>query len=435
MNYAQATHFLFNSFPSYQNIGSQAYKEGIQGITEMCRLLGDPQKNYLTIHVAGTNGKGSVSHMLASVLQQAGYCVGLFTSPHLLDFRERIRVNGECISEKEVVRFTKEHKEEMVSLGLSFFEMTTAMAFNHFAQSDVEVAVIETGLGGRLDSTNIITPILSVITNIGLEHTAMLGNTIAEIAFEKAGIIKPEVPVVVGEWAPESGEVFERMAEMCGSELVYADREWTVLESEPSAEGVRYTLQRPRDGRTQILDLDLAGGYQRKNILTVRTAVSLLRNRTHLNISTRALVEGLRSVVSSTGLMGRWHKLHDAPLAVCDTGHNAHGLAEVVKQIGQQTYEHLFVVIGVVSDKDVDAIVPLMPTDAYYLFTQSSVRRAMPAEELAAVFVREGFKGEVVPTVAEAYQRALELASADDMIFVGGSTFVVSDLIKTDYLG
>ncbi|MBR3853171.1 MAG: bifunctional folylpolyglutamate synthase/dihydrofolate synthase [Tidjanibacter sp.] len=432
MNYAQATDFLFNSFPSYQNIGSQAYKEGLQGITEMCRLLGNPQRNYFTIHVAGTNGKGSVSHMLASVLQQAGYCVGLFTSPHLLDFRERIRINGECISEKEVVRFTQEHKQEMVALGLSFFEMTTAMAFDHFAAGDVEVAVIETGLGGRLDSTNIITPTLSVITNIGLDHTSMLGNTIAEIAFEKAGIIKPEVPVVVGESAAESDEVFCRTAEMCGSKLVFADREWAVVESEPSAECVRYTLQRERDGRTQILDLDLLGDYQRKNILTVRTAVSLLRNETHLNISTRALVEGLRGVAESTGLTGRWHKLHDAPLAVCDTGHNAHGLAEVVAQIARQSYEKLFVVFGVVSDKDVEAIVPLMPTDAYYIFTQSSVRRAMAAEELAEVFVREGFRGEVVPGVAEAYKRALSLASADDMIFVGGSTFVVADLLAQE---
>ena len=429
MNYSQATHFLFNSFPSYQNVGSQAYKEGIMGITEMCHYLGDPQKNYFTIHVAGTNGKGSVSHMLASVLQQAGYCVGLFTSPHLLDFRERIRVNGECISEKEVVRFTDTHKEKMVELGLSFFEMTTAMAFDHFANSDVEVAVIETGLGGRLDSTNIITPILSVITNIGLEHTAMLGNTIAEIAFEKAGIIKKGVPAVVGESAPESDEVFRQMAEMCGSELVFADREWEVLECEPSAKSVRYTLQRGRDGRTQILDLDLQGAYQRKNILTVRTAVSLLRHRTHLNISTRALVEGLRVVCESTGLMGRWHVLHNAPLAVCDTGHNAHGLAEVVQQITQQSYEKLFIVIGVVNDKDIDSIVPLMPQDAYYIFTQSSVRRALPAEALAEVFVREGFKGEVVQGVPAAYQRALELASADDMIFVGGSTFVVADLL------
>lgn len=429
MNYSQATHFLFNSFPSYQHVGSQAYKEGIQGITEMCRLLGDPQKNYLTIHVAGTNGKGSVSHMLASVLQQAGYCVGLFTSPHLLDFRERIRVNGECISEKAVVGFTKEHKDKMVELGLSFFEMTTAMAFDYFANNDVEVAVVETGLGGRLDSTNIITPILSVITNIGLEHTAMLGGTIAEIAFEKAGIIKPDVPVVVGESAQESNEVFERMAAMCGSSLVYADKEWEVVECEPASDLVRYTLQRGRDGRTQILDIDLMGAYQRKNILTVRSAVSLLRNRTHLNISTRALVEGLRSVISSTGLVGRWHKLHDAPLAVCDTGHNAHGMAELVAQIKAQTYDHLFVVMGLVSDKDVDSIVPLMPQDAYYIFTQSSVLRAMPAEDLWAVFEREGFRGEVVHGVSAAYRRALELATADDMIFVGGSTFVVADLL------
>lgn len=432
MNYTQATEFLFNSFPSYQNVGSTAYKEGIHGITEMCRLLGNPQRNYFTIHVAGTNGKGSVSHMLASVLQQAGYCVGLFTSPHLLDFRERIRVNGEPISEREVVQFTRQHREEMVSLGLSFFEMTTAMAFDHFAANDVEVAVIEVGLGGRLDSTNIITPILSVITNIGLDHTAMLGGTIAEIAFEKAGIIKPQVPVVVGESAPESNEVFERMAASCEAPLVYADREWQVVESEPSGQFVRYTLQRPRDGRTQQLDLDLMGAYQRKNILTLRTAVSLLRNKTHLNISTRALVEGLRGVTDSTGLAGRWHKLHDAPLAVCDTGHNAHGLAEVVAQIATQHYDHLYVVIGVVSDKDVEAMVSLLPQNAYYILTQASVRRAMPAEDLAAIFVREGFKGEVVPTVAGAYQRALEMATADDMIFIGGSTFVVADVLADE---
>lgn len=432
MNYSQATDFLFNSFPSYQQVGATAYKEGIQGITEMCRQLDNPQKNYFTIHVAGTNGKGSVSHMLASILQQAGYRVGLFTSPHLLDFRERIRIDGECISEREVVEFTKQHKEKMVELGLSFFEMTTAMAFDHFAANDVEVAVIETGLGGRLDSTNIITPILSIITNIGLDHTSMLGGTIAEIAFEKAGIIKPEVPVVVGESAPESNEVFERMAALCNAPIVYADKEWNLLECEPSLSGVRYTMQRQRDGRTQILDLDLEGSYQRKNILTLRTAVSLLRNHTHLNISTRALVEGIRSVAKTTGLRGRWQKLHDAPLVVCDTGHNAHGLSEVVAQIGRQRYERLFVVFGVVSDKDLEAIVPLMPTDAYYIFTRASVRRSMAAEDLAELFVREGFKGEVVATVGGAYQRALELASADDMIFIGGSTFVVADLLAEE---
>ncbi len=430
MNYSQTTNFLFNSFPSYQNVGAGAYKEGLQNITEMCRRLGNPQRNYFTIHVAGTNGKGSTSHILASVLQQAGYCVGLFTSPHLVDFRERIRVNGECISEREVVKFVKEHKEEMVALGLSFFEMTTAMAFHHFSESDVEVAIIETGLGGRLDSTNIIKPILSVITNIGLEHTALLGSTIGEIAFEKAGIIKPEVPVVVGESAPESNEVFDRTAAERGSMLVYADREWEVVESEPSGDRMRYHIQRPRDGRTQILDLDLMGIYQRKNIITARTAVSILRHYTPLNISTRALVEGVHSVVESTGLMGRWQKLGSSPRVYCDTGHNAHGLAEVVEQIRAQEYRRLYMIIGMVSDKDFDAVIPLMPKEAYYLFTEASVARALPAETLAEKFRHEGFEGEVVGSVHEAYRRAIELADDDDFVFVGGSTFVVADLLS-----
>lgn len=364
MNYSQTTKFLFNSFPSYQNVGPGAYKEGLQNITEMCRRLDNPQRNYFTIHIAGTNGKGSVSHILASVLQQAGYCVGLFTSPHLVDFRERIRVNGEPISEREVVAFVKKHKEEMVSLGLSFFEMTTAMAFQHFSESDVEVAIIETGLGGRLDSTNIIKPILSVITNIGLEHTALLGSTIGEIAFEKAGIIKPDVPVVVGESAPESNEVFDRTSEERGSMLVYADKEWEVVESEPSGEFNRYHIQRPRDGRTQILDLDLLGIYQRKNIITARTAISVLRHYTPLNISTRALIEGVRSVVATTGLMGRWQRLGTSPRVYCDTGHNAHGLKEVVAQIEAQQFRKLYMIIGMVSDKDFDAVIPLMPRNA-----------------------------------------------------------------------
>lgn len=430
MNYTQTTNFLFNSFPSYQNVGAGAYKEGLQNITEMCRLLDNPQRNYFTIHIAGTNGKGSVSHILASVLQQAGYCVGLFTSPHLVDFRERIRVNGTPISEREVVNFVKNHKQEMVNLGLSFFEMTTAMAFHHFSENDVEVAIIETGLGGRLDSTNIIKPILSVITNIALEHTALLGNTIGEIAFEKAGIIKNDTPVVVGESGEESNEVFDRIAAERGSMLVYADREWEIVESDPSGEYMRYHIQRPRDGRTQILDLDLLGSYQRKNIITARTAISLLRHQTPLNISTRALVEGVRTVVATTGLIGRWHKLGDSPRVYCDTGHNAHGLKEVVEQIRSQEYDKLYMIIGMVSDKDFDAVIPIMPREAHYIFTSASVMRSLPAEELANKFRAEGFEGEVVEGVQAAYRRAIELASADDFVFVGGSTFVVADLLS-----
>ena len=432
MNYSQTIDFLFNSFPTYQNIGPGAYKEGLQSITRMCEVLDNPQRNYFVIHVAGTNGKGSVSHMLASVLQQAGYCVGLYTSPHLVDFRERIRVDGEPISERQVVRFVDEYRDKMVELGLSFFEMTTALAFHHFSESSVEIAVVETGIGGRLDATNIVKPILSIITNIGLEHTALLGGTIAEIAFEKGGIIKPEVPVIVGESHPESCPVFEELAQANRTSVVYADRTWEVLDTEPSGALVRYTLQRHSDGRTQILDLDLAGAYQRKNILTARTAVSLLRNHTHLNISTRALVEGIRTVAPSTGLRGRWQQLSQAPLVVWVSGHNAHGLAEVVAQIGAQHYERLFMVIGMVNDKDFSSVIPLMPKEAHYVFTQASVRRALPADELAAKFRHEGFEGDVVPDVHDAYRHAISLASADDMIFIGGSTFVVADLLADE---
>ena len=430
MNYSQTTQFLFNSFPSYQNVGPGAYKEGLHNITEMCRRLGNPQKNYLTIHVAGTNGKGSTSHILASVLQQAGYCVGLFTSPHLVDFRERIRVNGEPISEKRVVSFVNKHREEMVALGLSFFEMTTAMAFDYFSESDVEVAVIETGLGGRLDSTNIITPILSVITNIGLDHTAMLGSTVCEIAFEKAGIIKQGVPVVIGESDSESDAVFARVAEEKESMIVWADKEWEVVDREPSGERMRYHIQRPRDGRTQILDLDLMGSYQRKNILTARTAVSILRHHTPLNISTRALVEGVRCVTSTTGLWGRWQRLSTTPTIICDTGHNAHGIREIAEQLTVEEYDKLYMVVGMVSDKDFDAVIPLMPRNGYYIFTSPSVARALPASALAEKFLAEGFEGEVVEGVHAAYRKAVSLAKSNDLIFIGGSTFVVADLLK-----
>lgn len=430
MNYAQTTQFLFNSFPSYQNAGPGAYKEGLAGITEMCKILDNPQRNYFTIHVAGTNGKGSTSHILASILQQAGYCVGLFTSPHLVDFRERIRVNGKPISEREVVDFVRKHREKMVGLGLSFFEMTTAMAFHHFSQNEVEVAIIETGLGGRLDSTNIITPILSVITNIGLEHTALLGSTIGEIAFEKAGIIKPEVPVVIGESHPESSPVFDHAAAERKAPIVYADKEWEVVDTEPSGRWNRYHIQRPRDGRTQILDLDLLGSYQRKNILTARTAVSILRHQTHLNISTRALVEGIRTVCESTGLMGRWQRLGNNPTVICDTGHNADGIREIMEQLRHQTYRKLYMVIGMVSDKDFDAIIPLMPRDAHYIITAPSVARALPAEVLAEKFAHEGYECEVVEGVHAAYRHAISLSDPQDFIFIGGSTFVVADLLS-----
>lgn len=430
MTYQQTVTYLFNRFPLFQNIGEGAYKEGTENIATFCKELDNPQNDYFTIHVAGTNGKGSVAHILASILQQAGYRVGLFTSPHLTDFRERIKVDGVQISERYVVRFVEEHREQMERLGLSFFEATTAMAFQYFAHSDVEVAVIETGLGGRLDATNIIKPILSIITNIGLEHTRYLGNTIDKIAAEKAGIIKRGVPVVVGESSPESDEVFREVAHRNHSKLVFADQKWEVVDSLYEDNTSTFDLLRPCDGRTQRVQLDLAGHYQRKNIVTVRTAITLLRHDTPLNISTRALLSGCRTVCETTGLRGRWQVVLTEPMVVCDTGHNAHGIKEVTAQVAKCRYRKLFVIFGLANDKDLSEILPLLPQEAYYIFTRASVDRAMPAEELAEAADRYGLQGEVQPTVAEAYNAAREAACPEDMILVGGSTFIVSDFLN-----
>lgn len=427
MTYTQTIDYLFNSFPLYQNIGGGAYKEGLDNIVRVCRSLDNPQRNYFTIHIAGTNGKGSVAHTLASILQQAGYCTGLFTSPHLSDFRERIRVDGRMIEERQVVDFVERNRETMK--GLSFFEMTAAMAFNHFSESDVEVAVIETGMGGLLDATNIITPILSIITNIGLDHTRFLGNTIAEIATQKAGIIKPEVPVVVGESNPESDPIFIDKAAACDSLLLFADREWECIDSEKMESMQRFLLRHNHSDRMQYIDLDLMGDYQRKNIQTIRTAVHVLRNMTHLNISTRALLCGCRTVAESTGLRGRWQVVSHSPLTVCDTGHNAHGFAEITAQLRTTEHKQLYMVLGFVDDKDLSAIMPLLPHDAHYIFTHASISRALSADKLAATAATYGLQGETVDKVADAVALARRLASPDDMIYIGGSTFVVAEVI------
>ncbi len=428
MNYSQALEFIARTFPSFQSVGKEAYHEGLGGIVRMCRELGNPQQDYLTIHVAGTNGKGSVSHILASVLQAAGYCVGLFTSPHLHDLCERIRVNGEPIPGNKVARFIGAYGETMREMGLSYFEMTAAMAFQHFSDSEVEVAVIETGLGGRLDATNIVSPLLSIITNIGLDHADILGPTLAAIAGEKAGIIKPGVPVVVGESDAESAPVFEKRAAEMESKLTFADRMYVCIDAESKQDRMRYTLQKS-DGRTQTLDLDLLGDYQQKNIVTARTAISILRHSTPLNISTRALMEGCRSVIASTGLRGRWETISRDPLVVCDVGHNAHGLRSVIGQIERQSYEKLFMVLGFVREKNLEEILPLLPHKAYYLFTQPQSERALPAETLAGMAAGYGLVGETVTTPRNALSKARELASAKDMIFVGGSTYVVAEVL------
>ena len=429
MNYTQTLEFLFSSLPAFETQGATAYKPGLERITAFCRHLGNPQRNFFTIHIAGTNGKGSVAHMIASVLQQAGYRTGLFTSPHLQDFRERIRVDGEMIPKQKVVNFVDKHHDKMVELQLSFFEMTAAMAFDYFAQSDVEVAVIETGLGGRLDATNIIVPILSIITNIGLEHTALLGDTLQKIAAEKAGIIKKSIPVLIGESDARYDGVIEQAAAASKSKVVHAEQVFRCEEQSLRGELQHFTLRRLRDDRIFDVELDLDGSYQRRNVVTASAAIDFLHEETPLTISRRAYLEGMRSAAANTSLRGRWQKLGEAPLTICDTGHNAHGIAYVAEQLRQTPHRELYCVMGFVRDKDLAHILPLLPREAHYIFTQAHSERALTAEELTAKAAIYGLEGEAVADVAAAVARARELAAPEDMIFIGGSTYVVGEAL------
>ena len=430
MNYTETLDYLFSSMPSFQQVGGDAYKPGLERIAEFCRSMGNPQRSYFVIHVAGTNGKGSVSNMLAAVLQQAGYQTGLFTSPHLTDFRERIRVNGEMIPKQKVVNFVDRHKSEMERLQLSFFEMTTAMAFDYFAHSDVEVAVIETGLGGRLDATNIVQPLISVITNIGLEHTEYLGNSLPKIAREKGGIIKKCTPIIVGEKNSNYNLVLEEIASDLRSELIYANEAFTLGECSYDGDKQVVTMTRTRDGYPYQLRLDLLGEYQRQNLATVATVLDKLHEATPLSISRRAFVEGVREVSKLTAFRGRWQTLSQEPLIVCDTGHNEHGLAEVAKQLNARSNSgKLICVMGFCSDKEFDRMLALMPSEAHYIFTQASIRRAASLEKMTEVATALALDFEVAPTVEEAVAKAQLQLSKEDMLFIGGSTFVVAEAL------
>ena len=431
MNYLETVEYLFATTPSFQAVGADAYKPGLERVAEFCRVLGDPQNDYLTIHVAGTNGKGSTSHMLASILQKAGYRVGLFTSPHLRDFRERMRVDGRMISERWVVEFVEREKERMKSLGLSFFEITTAMAFKFFAESEVEIAVIETGLGGRLDATNIITPVLSVVTNIGLDHTDLLGSTLAQVAREKAGIIKPGVPIILGEACEEYNEVFEQRASELSAPLVYAEQECRLSEGEPTGRGQRFAMERCRDGHRFDVEIDLGGEYQRHNVITVAVAADVLDRHTPITIGRRAFLDGMAQAAASTSLAGRWQRLCERPFTVCDTGHNAHGMKYVAQQLATLAERHprLFCVIGFARDKQIDDVLRMLPPKAHYIFTQASTPRALEAERLFEMGMAAGLSGEVQPSVEAALARVRELATADDAIFIGGSNYVVAEIV------
>ena len=429
MNYTQTLDFLFSSMPSFQEKGVCAYKPGLERVTAFCRHLGNPQRNYFTIHVAGTNGKGSVSHMLASILQQAGYRTGLFTSPHLKDFRERIRVDGQMISKQKVVNFVDKHREKMVELGLSFFEMTAALAFDYFAQSDCEVVVVETGLGGRLDATNIILPVVSVVTNVGMEHTDLLGDTLQKIAAEKAGIIKKSIPIVLGESNEEYNAIFEEVASANKSRVIYAEQSFRLDERHHEGNKQHIEISRLRDEYKYCFDLDLEGDYQWHNVVTACTVADYLHEETPLTISRRAFIDGISNVISETSLCGRWQTIQTEPRIICDTGHNAHGLKWVTEQLKGLECKKLYCVIGFVKDKNIDEILPMFPSEAHYIFTQAGIERALDAEMLAAKAAEYGLQGEVVRDVSKALEQAKALATAEDVIFVGGSTFVVAEIL------
>jgi dihydrofolate synthase/folylpolyglutamate synthase len=404
MNYQETTDWLFKQLPMFQLQGATAYKKDLTNTLLLVEHLGHPELGFKSVHVAGTNGKGSTSSMIASILQEAGYKVGLYTSPHLKDFRERIKINGVEISEDFVVDFVAQNQAFFEANALSFFEMTVGLAFDYFAKSQVDVAIIEVGMGGRLDSTNIITPLLSVITNIGFDHTQFLGNTLAKIATEKAGIIKPEIPVVIGEYNPETQPVFQSKAAAEQAPIFFAH----------SVPEITFPCA-------------LQGDYQKHNKKTVIKAIAVLQ--AYFLITEQNIKAGLENVVINTGLRGRWQVLQEKPFAVCDTAHNAHGLAQVLSQIVQHKYDTLHVVLGVVNDKDLDTILPLFPKSAVYYFSKPNMPRGLDAALLHEKAGAYGLEGRVYDSVSVAYKEALSNAHFNDFIYVGGSTFVVAEII------
>ena len=406
MNYQETVNWMFGQLPMYQNIGKSAYKADLSNTILLANYLGNPENNLKCIHVAGTNGKGSTSHMLASILQEAGYKVGLYTSPHLKDYRERIKINNEEISEEFIVDFIKKHKGFFEINDLSFFEMTVGLAFDYFEKSSVDIAIIEVGMGGRLDSTNIIMPLVSVITNIGLDHVQFLGNTLSLIANEKAGIIKPNIPVVIGEYLPETKSVFLAKANAENAAIYFAS-----------------------DLISDVYKSDLIGDYQVSNIKTVVQTIKVLQQQNDFEISEANIKNGLINVKRNTNLQGRWQILQEKPQVICDTAHNAHGLKIVLKQIEKQQFEQLHFVFGVVNDKDLDSILDLFPKNAKYYFCKPNIPRGLDAEILKEKCKNFGLIGVLSNSVATAYKTALASANNNDMVFIGGSTFVVAEIL------
>lgn len=429
MNYQQTLDYLFSQLPVFQRIGKAAYKADLNNTIALDDYFGHPHKSFKTIHVAGTNGKGSTSHMLASILAKAGYKVGLYTSPHLRDFRERIRINGTMISEEEVIDFVQMHKSIFEKVKPSFFEMTVALAFDYFSRQKVDVAVVEVGLGGRLDSTNIITPELSIITNISFDHTDLLGDTLEKIAFEKAGIIKLGIPVVVSQTQPEIKNIFIEKAREGNSPIFFADQLYQVARVDNESSTHQSFNVKCHNGKMfSNIDLDLQGSYQKMNIAGVINAVEIL-NQKGFSISESQMREGLACASSSTGLLGRWQRLQENPTIICDTGHNVDGITQVLEQLKKVKRDKLHMVIGMVGDKNIDGVLSLLPKDATYYFTRAAIPRALDEQVLAEKAEKYGLIGKTFQTVKEALEEAKKNAKPNDLIFIGGSTFVVAEVV------
>ncbi len=428
MTYKQTLDYLYARLPMYQRIGAAAYKANLDNTLKILSLLGNPHRKIKTVHIAGTNGKGSTSHMIASVLQQAGYKTGLYTSPHLLDFRERIKINGQMIPQKKVVDFVELYKSDFEQIEPSFFEWTVGLAFDYFASQEVDVAVIETGLGGRLDSTNVINPLLSVITNIGYDHMNLLGDTLEKIASEKAGIIKPRIPVVISEQQSGIYPIFNQKATECKSLIHYADKRFKIQNCEYKNFLLHAEVLDKKQNTITIYKLDLTANYQQKNLLGVLQALHELKNMGFI-IEEEDVREGLSKVTANTGLQGRWQVLKQKPLVIADTAHNPDGIKLALQNIERHAPQKLHIVFGTVNDKDINTVLPLLPKNAFYYFVQASVPRALEADILYRAAQKHKLRGHAYDSVEKGLNSALKAAGKNDMVFIGGSTFVVADAL------
>lgn len=429
MTYQQTIDYLFSRLPMFQRVGAAAYKANLDNTISICKALGNPEKKIKCVHVAGTNGKGSSSHMLAAILQQAGYKTGLYTSPHLIDFRERIKINGKLIPKTDVVKFVENYKTIFEDIEPSFFEWTVGLAFHYFAEQEVDVAIIEVGLGGRLDSTNVIKPQCCLITNIGFDHVNLLGNTLPLIAAEKAGIIKEKIPVVISQTQLDVLSVFNTKAQSLKAPIIFADKQYKVLSHDFQDGLLCVELLEKITNNTQHYKLDLTGTYQLKNLQGVLSCINSLKQKGFL-IEDENVLYALQHVKKLTGLMGRWQILSEKPLIIADTGHNEDGITEVVKNIERYSYKKLHMIIGVVNDKDVTSILKLLPKNATYYFCKANIPRALPEKELFDLAKQHDLKGKKFASVALALSEAKKVAKANDLIFIGGSTFTVADAIQ-----